>query len=282
MNTEEQAKADVHRLHDILVEEVSLVDRAANKHRFLIVKRDDDMGDTNDNDSKDEPIIDLNDEDGEEQTDESQSDDDANDGDAATNSAALALAVEALEGLTETVELLGTASNENAMPRLTELASGLRTVSEQLVAMTGATNDNADAAKNVPGSNDKLANTLGAVRTSLQQVSELLRTQASASKTNAPDDKRSSNANASDQNNLGDQLSALTNEVKILTSTVKEQQQRIARLEKRAGLPNSKPVGEKPRRVAKNDQDEDEGWPLDMNRSLDRESVDKSTSFHDV
>ena len=40
-------KADdgVHRLVDMVVEEVSLVDRAANKHRFLIVKRDDAMDD---------------------------------------------------------------------------------------------------------------------------------------------------------------------------------------------------------------------------------------------
>jgi len=39
------AKQDdsVHRLLDIVVEEVSLVDRAANKHRFLIVKRSDPM-----------------------------------------------------------------------------------------------------------------------------------------------------------------------------------------------------------------------------------------------
>lgn len=34
---------DVHRLKDIQVEEVSLVDRAANKRRFLLVKRDADM-----------------------------------------------------------------------------------------------------------------------------------------------------------------------------------------------------------------------------------------------
>jgi hypothetical protein len=35
----------VHRLRDIVVEEVSLVDRAANQRRFLIVKRSDDMAD---------------------------------------------------------------------------------------------------------------------------------------------------------------------------------------------------------------------------------------------
>jgi len=34
---------DLHRLRDIVVEEVSLVDRAANKRRFLVVKRSGDM-----------------------------------------------------------------------------------------------------------------------------------------------------------------------------------------------------------------------------------------------
>ena len=42
-DTTRQGPADegsgVHRLRDILVEEVSLVDRAANKRRFLVVKR---------------------------------------------------------------------------------------------------------------------------------------------------------------------------------------------------------------------------------------------------
>lgn len=37
----------VHRLRDIVVEEVSLVDRAANKRRFLVVKRSADMADEN-------------------------------------------------------------------------------------------------------------------------------------------------------------------------------------------------------------------------------------------
>jgi hypothetical protein len=50
--TTEMNKADgVHRLVDMVVEEVSLVDRAANKHRFLIVKRDDAMDDDNTTDT---------------------------------------------------------------------------------------------------------------------------------------------------------------------------------------------------------------------------------------
>jgi chemotaxis protein histidine kinase CheA len=41
----EDDEAGVHRLRDMVVEEVSLVDRAANKRRFLVVKRSDDMAD---------------------------------------------------------------------------------------------------------------------------------------------------------------------------------------------------------------------------------------------
>ena len=38
-------ESEVHRLRDIVVEEVSLVDRAANKRRFLLVKRSSQMAD---------------------------------------------------------------------------------------------------------------------------------------------------------------------------------------------------------------------------------------------
>ena len=38
-------KAQVQRLVDMEVQEVSLVDRAANKRRFLVVKRSEGMGD---------------------------------------------------------------------------------------------------------------------------------------------------------------------------------------------------------------------------------------------
>jgi len=43
--TRDDEDEGLHRLRDMVVEEVSLVDRAANKRRFLIVKRSDDMAD---------------------------------------------------------------------------------------------------------------------------------------------------------------------------------------------------------------------------------------------
>ena len=59
---------------------------------------------------------------------------------------------------------------------------------------------------------------------------------------------------------------------------VKEQQQRLSTLEKGFGLPNSAATREQGGRP----DAEDVGWPLDLNRPFDRESVDKAVSFHDL
>ena len=74
-------------------------------------------------------------------------------------------------------------------------------------------------------------------------------------------------------------LDSVVTELRAIGETVKAQQQRLARMEKRFGLPNSAPIGERPTRA---EDEADVGWPLDLNRSLDRESVDKAISFHDV
>lgn len=44
VKSDEGGEETVNRLFDMQVEEVSLVDRAANRHRFLVVKRDEDGG----------------------------------------------------------------------------------------------------------------------------------------------------------------------------------------------------------------------------------------------
>ena len=85
-----KAEDGVHRLVDMVVEEVSLVDRAANKHRFLIVKRDDAMDDDNTTDTT--------------TTDPSPS---AAPTAKLDDGTALGAALTALESLTGLVELLG-------------------------------------------------------------------------------------------------------------------------------------------------------------------------------
>ena len=77
---------------------------------------------------------------------------------------------------------------------------------------------------------------------------------------------------------LTDTLDALNTSFRTLTETVREQQQRLARVEKHAGLPNSAQSPE----TAPVVEPDDVGWPMDLNHPVDRESVDKAVSFHDL
>ena len=123
-------KADdgVHRLVDMVVEEVSLVDRAANKHRFLIVKRDDAMDDDNTTDTT--------------TTDPSPS---AAPTAKLDDGTALGAALTALESLTGLVELLGSLGADQADARLAELAEELRSVAEQLLARSAGDDEDVEA-----------------------------------------------------------------------------------------------------------------------------------------
>ena len=77
---------------------------------------------------------------------------------------------------------------------------------------------------------------------------------------------------------MNESLAKLAESFRTLSETVKEQQQRLGRVEKQFGLPNSAAPAE---RVSKATV-EDVGWPLDLNKPKDRESVDKAISFHDL
>ena len=294
MSARSKAEHGVNRLLDIVVEEVSLVDRAANKHRFLIVKRSDEMDETT-TDTTTSPADETAAETNPAPAPESEAGgagESTGGGDAptggATESAPLAVAVAALEGLTETVELLGTLGEEEAKPRLAELATELRGVSERLAQVAGgeggedgASTDASDGTEAGEPAKDgaAFASVIEAVRATLQRVGSLLEAggddQAGSDGGGDSDDDGSGSAS---DGGLGDQLAELATELRALTDTVKEQQQRLARLEKRFGLPNSAPSGERPPRA----DDEDVGWPMDLNRPFDRESVDKAISFHDV
>ena len=287
MSAPGKAEGGVNRLLDIVVEEVSLVDRAANKHRFLIVKRSNEMDETT-TDTTTSPA---------DETDETTAatepgSDTPSSGDADTSTdsagrgAPLTVAVAALEGLTETVELLGTLGEDEAKPRLAELATELRTVSERLAQAAGGSGSGgddsssssggtgADAADAAPDG-EAFASAIEAVRATLGRVQALIAADATANAGEAGEDTDEVDGARTD---LGPQIAELLGEIRSLTGTVKEQQQRLARLEKRFGLPNSAPSGERPPKA----EDQDVGWPMDLNRPFDRESVDKATSFHDV
>ena len=283
--TTEMHKADgVHRLVDMVVEEVSLVDRAANKHRFLIVKRSEPMdqdtaaaADTTETPRDTEPapldtdetVVDLNelpDDDGDEVVETK-----ALDG----SPSALILATQALEALTEAVEVLGTVSEEEARARVADLARELHMVATRL---GGAMNAGEMPATPAADTAPDLGSVIASVRSVLERVGQMI-TQPAPDATPV-EGKQPDAAKADDASDaVAAKLDSVVTELRAIGETVKAQQQRLARMEKRFGLPNSAPIGERPTRA---EDEADVGWPLDLNRSLDRESVDKAISFHDV
>lgn len=246
-----QAEARVHRLVDMVVEEVSLVDRAANQRRFLIVKRDDAMSETGQ--SEDKPNV------------EKQSDD-----------SPLGIAVSALEGLTAVVELLSELGADRIDPRIAELAASLRSTTDKMLAqLTGESasegveeKQKTESATDAP--TDQLTANLQAVKEALSQLSALV-------------DKADSPAAAPEAATISiapleEAISKLGDSLRELSGLVQEQQGRLAQVEKQFGLPNSASSIE---HVSK-PSFEDVGWPLDLNKPMDRESVDKAISFHDL
>lgn len=268
------AKA-VYRLIDIVVEEVSLVDRAANKHRFLIVKRDegegvdDDMEDlTQDGDDEDE---------GEGTTGEQQP---PQAGDApAPAPAPLEVATKALASLTDAVERLSTggASPEQVTALVAELDGAARELAKTLGTEPPARSEPG------AGADDPFAS----VRATLAQVSAMIAAARPAPPAPPPEPPAPAPATKSNPAPAGakGKLDQLLEQVGSLAKGLKEQGQqlgqRMAQLEKQVGVPNSTPAGERPA-GARDEQDDEGFWSLDLNRPVDRESVDKSVSFHDV
>jgi len=280
MSDPRKADRPVNRLLDIVVEEVSLVDRAANEHRFLIVKRDTPMADHADTDTQEqgaEPSADAP------ATDEGAPATTSDDQPESTPDPLLATAVAALEGLTSTVELLGAMGAQAADARLAPLATELKTTAEALLARagvepaaTGEGDTDTEPAEEPSDAKDgdAFAEHLQAARAALTQLASLTsgptpEPDAAAAPTEAP-------AKLPDE--LTTTLAAMGESFRALADTVKEQQQRLARVEKQFGLPNSSPSPESVRKAAP----EEVGWPMDLNNPMDRESVDKAVSFHDL
>ena len=217
----------VHRLVDMVVEEVSLVDRAANLRRFLIVKRDDTMDDTEDAKKADAP-----------------------------DDSPLRVALAAVESLTEAVEELGEDASD---PRITSLAEQLRAASEDLLERAGSEE---------PADDDA---TKAAARPRRGKKPE--------PKDPPADDAEKPDATSKvDLGPITEGLTKLTESFKALSESVTSQAQRLGRVEKQFGLPNSIPTQPA---TPKTKPDDEVAWPLDLNNPLDRDSVEKSLSFHE-
>jgi hypothetical protein len=287
--TQAAASADgVHRLIDMVVEEVSLVDRAANKHRFLIVKRNDAMDDDNDTTSP-APA----------QTPSAPVTPAPAEAAKLAEGSPLGAAVAALESLTAIVELLGSLGAQQSDTRLAALAQDLRATAEDLLARTGFaspdTEEEAGATPATPATPAAPAETVEArvkgdappppaapgafamdvtaAKRALTRLAELAAQAVPARAEKRADAPAASNGAPP----LAESLAKLADSFRALSATVQEQQQRLGRVEKQFGLPNSSAHAEHAARPP-----EDVGWPLDLNHPMDRESVDKAVSFHDL
>ncbi len=255
----------VHRLVDMLVEEVSLVDRAANQRRFLVVKRDEPMSEPSTPDSPPTPA-DV------ESLPSSTVDHSPTEG-------PLGVAFAALQSLTDAVEMIGDAGDDQPSKGLASLAAALRAVAQQLdQAVGGESSDQEDESEEEESAT--VDQTMSEVRILLASIQAMIANAASAApaapqaKTEAPPpppDTPVAKAEATGE------LGKVESLIRTLTDAVSASNKRLAKLEKSFGLPNSNPYPERP---ARGREDKDVGWPLDMNKPMDRESVDKATSFH--
>jgi len=270
----------VHRLIDMVVEEVSLVDRAANKHRFLIVKRDDAMDDNTPNTDDAEKAT----TDGADATMATTEDSTWT----VTDGSPLGAALAALESLTAIVDLLGSLGADSNDMRLAALAEQLRATAEQILERSGFATPNDAAAAAVPADVQARAKTdepakpaaaktfvsdLAAAKQALSRLAELT-SKAAPQET----EKRGEAASTATAPSMTESLAKLAESFRSLSETVKEQQQRLGRVEKQFGLPNSAAPAEHVSKASV----EDVGWPLDLNKPKDRENVDKAVSFHDL
>ncbi len=209
----------------------------------------------------------------------------------------LGSAIAALESLTAIVELLGSLGADRSDTRLAALAQQLRATAEQILERTGfgadepttevevqveaepagdSANVTARAKSNVPAptgpESSAVAADVAAAKRALTRLSEL----AAKGLLQATEKRAEPPAAAEVPAGITEGLAQLTESFRTLSSTVQEQQQRLGRVEKQFGLPNSSAHPERPARAT-----EEVGWPLDLNHPMDRESVDKAVSFHD-
>lgn len=259
-----KAESQVHRLVDMEVQEVSLVDRAANKRRFLIVKRSEGMGDK----GTGEPSDNQSEQDTEPDADGGETNDD----EGADTAGAVAVACDALEGLTRAVEQLQAGAGRGKV--VGDVVQELRAAADLLHEQLGG-----DAAHKPPAVEAAPTRADELVAAVSELVSELRASRKAAKAPVSPDEddedaregdkpkSKTKKADAPDAPATG--LAAVLAELKKIGSNVELQIRRIDRLEKRAGVPSSQPAGERPGR-APPAVSGDVSWPLDLNSPRSR------------
>ena len=245
----ERAGDGVHRLVDMVVEEVSLVDRAANQRRFLIVKRRQEMADEG------TPAPDA------------PGQDSAAGGAAAGGTVtpeALAAVTEALAALTE---LVTTSAAEKAFPPKKPAKDGDK---EDAGGEDEEEDDKDEEDDDEKELRRKAAETVTALLGQVKAALARLQTAVTA-----PAQKRAPTTDP-----VLAKLEAIGASLGKIETQLKDQDGRLGKVEKNVGLPASRA----PEGKGKGDGDDDAvvSWPMDLNAPMDRAHVDKAVSFHDA
>jgi hypothetical protein len=341
---EEEEEKDVHRLRDMVVEEVSLVDRAANRQKFLVVKRRTDMGKNSDENLGPEVVQDENgrftavrdvekargkakdeeeDEDEEKQKasgkeNEDEEDEDGKpkgrkkaDGNAAGNqltipapvkAAVLRIGTEALERLMSVVNQVKDAAETDEkvpIPLPADMGKEIAAIAQLLTSVSErypSPKAKSEHGELVEKAGRKMSgNRLNRFREALELLQKLVeeldgkRAPRGAEQGPRTTDPAFPNVGAGTQPDAGAAadpkqffaevpgLKDLMKSVQSLTEVVREQQSRLARMEKAEGLPNSR----RSEGIRPAPEPQEISWPMDMNKPLTRESVAKELSFFD-
>ncbi|MGO8996585.1 MAG: hypothetical protein ACLQVI_25000 [Polyangiaceae bacterium] len=181
----------------------------------------------------------------------------------------LSIALAALDSLTQAVEILSDSPEDGS--QLASVAEGIRAAADAISSAAGIEPDNDEE----PGGEASIAGLVSSIQEMLTKIESL--TQALSAESKTPATAPTITAETQAPPDLAGTLAEVSQSMKSLDASVKAQAARLSALEKRAGVPNSQPPGE---RVTKTEP-EDASWPIDMNRPRDRASVDKAVSFHD-
>jgi len=280
----------VHRLVDMVVEEVSLVDRAANKRRYLLVKRSDDVAGTDNTETDTEADADdINADPDTSETDDEDAEDEGEDADetsddekpsATDTGAANAAVVAALEAMSAAVETLATAQAKAIAPPKKPSARGGGSTAAEDDDETDEDEDDDETdedededappprrPKRAPKRQEKGDAAVAEMKAAIKRLEGLVGGRP-----------RQGKRAAAPLDDVTKKLDTVTATLADLKKLIGGQGERIGRVEKSVGLPASWPVEGKGKKKGVGDT---VSWPFDLNTSVDRASVDKSVSFHD-
>lgn len=299
-------KESVDRLTDIVVEEVSLVDRAANKRRFLLLKRDSEM-------AKVQEI--LQDEKGDlsaapaaDQTGDAVKDHLEKNNSISTTTKTeilqgLSTALEKMIGIVDAVKQIPEGNDDETDQLPAEIAEQLGGTIELLKNMGSKfvvqdqeqsedktekseqqaqeSSDNKEVAKE-SDANDQLAQLVA----KLSDVVSALTATKTAEKSEQPAQEPQPTVEDNQQKNtdetvsildqhLAKALAGVNTTVGQLASIVKSQQEALDKLGDQVAPSNSLPVEKSEQEI----EIEDVSWPLDLNRPINPTTVQKSRWF---